>query len=285
MRRSWAVATGVSVSTRWRCSCVSRIDSSSCASGIADRDPHQESVELALRERIGPFRFDRVLGGDHHERDRQAVAVSIDGDLLLGHRLEESGLGLGRCTVDLVGQHDVVEHRALSKLERGAVPLPHADAGDISGQEVGSELDTAPFGLDGLSQRLGDRRLAHTGHVLDQQVPFGQEAQKRLANDDRFAPDDLFHVVSDGIEGGDEPGHPGTVEHRSGVRRRGAHTVGVGCGGRGHQVLSPEPPWARFRVAERLSSHSWIRLPRAMWHPSIRPWLSTSAERRWPPVK
>ena len=40
--------------------------------GVADRDAHQEAVELALRQRVGALVLDRVLGGHDEERRRRA---------------------------------------------------------------------------------------------------------------------------------------------------------------------------------------------------------------------
>ena len=42
---------------------------------------------------------------------------AADGDLALLHRFEQGGLRLGRRAVDLVGQDDVGEDRAVQELE------------------------------------------------------------------------------------------------------------------------------------------------------------------------
>ena len=47
----------------------------------------------------------------------QRVRHAVDGDLLLFHRLEQGGLGLGRGAVDLVGQDDLGHDRARPELE------------------------------------------------------------------------------------------------------------------------------------------------------------------------
>jgi hypothetical protein len=49
--------------------------------------------------------------------------VALDRHLALLHRLEQRGLGLGRRAVDLVGQEQVGEHRALAEPERRRRPL------------------------------------------------------------------------------------------------------------------------------------------------------------------
>ena len=55
--------------------------------------------------------------------------------------------------VDLVGEDDVGEHAAGTELEVALRAVPHGDAGDVGGQEVGRELDAPPRAAD----RTGDR--------------------------------------------------------------------------------------------------------------------------------
>ena len=78
---------------------------------------HQEAVELGLGQVIGPLLLHRVLGRQHHEELRQRVGPLADRDLVLGHGLQQGRLDLGRGPVDLVGEQDVVEQRALAELE------------------------------------------------------------------------------------------------------------------------------------------------------------------------
>ena len=59
------------------------------AARVADRDAHEEPVELALGQRVGALVLDRVLGGDHHERRLERVGGAVDRDLALLHGLEE----------------------------------------------------------------------------------------------------------------------------------------------------------------------------------------------------
>ena len=82
------------------------------AVGIAERDAHQEAVELRLGQRIGAELVGRVLGRDDEERRRQRARLAFDGDLVLLHRLEQRALRLRPGAVDLVGEQHVREHRA-----------------------------------------------------------------------------------------------------------------------------------------------------------------------------
>ena len=99
--------------------------------GIRDLQLQQEAVELRLRQRIGPFVLQRVLGRQHHERFRQAEGPLADGDLPLLHRLQQRRLHLGRRAVDLVGQDDPARRpaRAARRTHRSAAGTPWCRAG------------------------------------------------------------------------------------------------------------------------------------------------------------
>jgi hypothetical protein len=105
------------------------------------------------------------------------VRLPVDGHPLLVHHLQQGRLGPGRGAVDLVADHEVGEDRPRAELERVAALVVHGHAGDVGGQQVGGELDATPAPVDGGGQRPGQRRLAHTGHVLDQQVALDAEAR------------------------------------------------------------------------------------------------------------
>ncbi len=155
------------------------------AVGIADGDPHQKAVQLALRQRIGAFELERVLRGDDHERLRQYVRLAVDGHLAVAHRLEQRALRARRRAIDLVGQHDVAEDRTARVDELAGLRVVDVAAGDVAGQQVGRELDARERGRDALGQRLADQRLAHAGHVLQQDVIGGQQRHDAQPHDVR----------------------------------------------------------------------------------------------------
>ena len=84
---------------------------------VAEPRLQEETVELRLGKREDTLELDRVLGREHEERRRQRVRRPVDGDLPLGHRLEQRRLRLRHRAVDLVDEHDVREHRAGAELE------------------------------------------------------------------------------------------------------------------------------------------------------------------------
>ena len=104
---------------------------------------------------------------------------AVDRDLALLHRLEQRRLRLRRRAVDLVGEHDVGEHAAGAELELAGGAVPDRHAGDVGGQQVGGELDAVPGAADRAGDRLGQRRLADAGDVLDEEVALGEQAHER----------------------------------------------------------------------------------------------------------
>ena len=80
--------------------------------GIADFDPHQESVELRFRQRIRSVVLDRILRRQNHERAGKRVGDILDRHLVFVHRFEQRALGFRRRPIDLVGENDVREDRA-----------------------------------------------------------------------------------------------------------------------------------------------------------------------------
>ncbi len=161
--------------------------------------------------------LDRVLGGDDHERRGQGVGGAVHGDLALLHALEQRRLGLGRGPVDLVAEHEVGEHGPGPELEGAGAPVPHGAADDVGGEQVGGELDAAPRAVERGGQRLGQARLAHAGHVLDEEVALGDQAQHDQVDDVGLALDDPLDVVGDGAE------DLGGARQRGGLRRRCRH--------------------------------------------------------------
>ena len=124
------------------------------------------------------------------------MRVAVDGDLVLLHRLQQRGLGLGACPVDLVREQDLREHRPGPELELAYLLVEGADTGDVRGQQVWRELDAAERAVEGARERLGEHGLAHAGHVLDQEVAFTQQSDQAEPNlvflvDDR--PADVGH--------------------------------------------------------------------------------------------
>ena len=83
---------------------------------ITDDDFEHEPVHLRLRQRIGPFLINRVLGGEDQKRRRQGHGFTAQRHLPFLHGLEQRGLHLGRSAVDLVRQHEIGKDRAFGRV-------------------------------------------------------------------------------------------------------------------------------------------------------------------------
>ena len=88
---------------------------------VAVRERHveleEEAIELRLGQRVRAFHLERVLRREDEERLLEHVRRVADRDAVLVHRLEQRALRLRRGAVDLVGEDDVREDRALAEVE------------------------------------------------------------------------------------------------------------------------------------------------------------------------
>ena len=125
--------------------------------GIAERRLHEEAVELRLGKRERSLVLDRVLRRHDEERVLEAAGLAVDGYLLLGHRLEQRGLGLRHRAVDLVDEHDVREDGTGSELEVAFALVEDREPGDVGGLEVGRALDAATTARRGSTARWRGR--------------------------------------------------------------------------------------------------------------------------------
>ena len=123
------------------------------------------------------------------------MARVAEGDLALLHRLEEGRLDLGGSAVDLVGQEQVREDRALARRELPGLLLVDHRADEVGGQQVGSELDARELEVQDLAQGLDREGLGQAGQALDQEVAPAQEGHHHPVDEPLLAHDDLAHLV------------------------------------------------------------------------------------------
>src|ERR1700674_3830346 len=72
----------------------------------------KEEVELGLGQRIGALELNRVLSGEHKERDGEAARLVTDGDRAFLHGFEQRALSLRCRAVHLVGEDEAGEDGA-----------------------------------------------------------------------------------------------------------------------------------------------------------------------------
>ena len=89
------------------------------------------------------------------------MALASHRNLFLLHRLQQSGLCLGRGAVDFVGQNDVGENgtrdKAKISLSGRAIFLDHLGARDVRGHQVRSELNAIENQIERTGQAANEQ--------------------------------------------------------------------------------------------------------------------------------
>ncbi len=95
------------------------------------------------------------------------------------HGLEKSGLRARRGAIDFISEDDIGKDRAGAKFKLARFGIVDADAENVAGKQIRSELDA----LEGTMKRFGEglrqRRLADAGYVFDEQMPAGEQRDER----------------------------------------------------------------------------------------------------------
>ncbi len=161
---------------------------------------------------------------------------AADRDLALGHDLEQRRLHLGRRAVDLVGEHEVGEHRAQLDVEGLGGAAVDAGADDVGGHQVGGELDAGEGAADDRGEGLDRERLGQAGHALEQHVAPGEQADEEALDGPVLADDDLLDLEERLLEQGGlgrAIGGGGAGLEGHAVLLGGRHGSGRGGGGHG----------------------------------------------------
>ena len=153
---------------------------------VADLHVQQETIELGFGQRVGAFLLDRVLGRHDHEQALERIGLVADRDLAFLHGFEQGRLHLRRRAVDLVGQDQVMEQRALAKFERAFLRPVDVRARQVGRQQVGRELQAVEVALDALGQHLNRARLGEAGRALDKQVSVAQQRDQHAIDQVRL---------------------------------------------------------------------------------------------------
>ncbi len=150
---------------------------------VVDHDVEHEPVELGFGQRIGPFHLDRVLRGQDEERLAQRMRDARRRDLVFLHGLQQGGLGLGRSSVDLVGENHIGEDRPFDERHRPLVIglLENLGARDVGRHQVGRELDPLELQVEELRERPDQQRFGQPRCAGDQAVSAGQHATIRCS--------------------------------------------------------------------------------------------------------
>ena len=202
-----------------------------------------------------------ILRGDHEERLGEPEAFGIDRHLPFRHGFQQCALGAGRGPIDLVSEEDVGKNGPTAEFELPILLVEDVEAGDVARQKVGRALDTGEPTADRVGQRLGKRRLAEAGPVLQEQMPAGQQTDEHVLDD---VPLPLEHIV--------EP-----VPNRFHAVESGGHVIA--CGNRhDNSFLKCLPAFGG--VTNRFRDMTAMRC----FHDQIRP-AERQASSAFPPAK
>jgi hypothetical protein len=117
------------------------------------------------------------------------IGALPDGDLVLGHGLEQGRLHLGRCAVDLVGEQHVVEQRTGAELELALLVPIDVGADEVRRQQVRRELDAVKIPFDRFGQRLDRRGLGQPRQTLHEKMTVAQQADEHAVDESLLSDD------------------------------------------------------------------------------------------------
>ena len=165
---------------------------------IVDADIEHEAIQLGFGQRVGALQFDRILGGEDVERLFQEAGSAADTHLLLLHRLQQRGLGLGRGAIDLVGQQHVGEDRAghEAQLAMPADPVLVDDlgAGDVRRHQVRGELYAAELEVENARDGADEQGFGQARSAGDEAVAPGEQRDHQRLDHFLLADDDLVDL-------------------------------------------------------------------------------------------
>ncbi len=128
------------------------------------------------------------------------MSLSENRDSSFLHGLKQSGLGLGGCAVDLVGQNDIGKERSglEDELSLAVLFLQYWVPRDVTGKQVGCELNPASLHLQDAGKPLYELGLAEPGETLQKNMATGENARKDQLNQLFLSEKDLLQGVGEG---------------------------------------------------------------------------------------
>ena len=173
---------------------------------------HEETVELSRRQRVGAFKLDRVLGGNHEEELIQLIGLLPYRDLILRHTFQQGGLHLGGRAVDLVRQDDVAKQRSRLEDEILVTVVENVSADQVHRQQVRGKLDAFEhhmvFGrlrfpgmmpFDRIGQGFGHGGFPQSGEVFQKDMSPRHQAGQHLQHLGIFTPDNFPDILNQRI--------------------------------------------------------------------------------------
>src|SRR5664280_333947 len=149
-----------------------------CRAGIPEANPQHEPIELGFRQGECALVLDRVLRRDDEERLGHEVGRAVDRGLVLFHAFEQRRLRLGRCPVDLVGQHHLGHDRAGPELELLRLLVVYRKPGYVGWEQIRRELDPPEAAPEAPGDRFGKHCLAGAGNVLYKKMAATEQSNE-----------------------------------------------------------------------------------------------------------
>ena len=124
---------------------------------------------------------------------------AIDADLSITHCFEQSALRPRGSPVDFIGQNKVAENRAGIKRKLAARRIENRTAYNITGQQIGRELNPAKLSVNTARQSFAHQRFTNSRNIFQKDVFAGEERDKTKFPDVSFAENDMADVVQQAI--------------------------------------------------------------------------------------
>ncbi len=170
------------------------------AIGIADRQAHQESIQLAFRQRVRSVMLQRILGGDDEKGARERVGLAVDADRSIAHGLEQRRLRPRIGPIDLVGEYELCKEgtgmKDESRVRTRRGRFGNLEPREVSREQVVGELNPFELGTEGAREGASERGLPDAGDVLEQDMPSRDQALDGAMDDRGLAVDDPFDLFA-----------------------------------------------------------------------------------------
>ena len=143
-----------------------------------------------------------------------APGLALDRDLTLLHRLEQRRLGLGGVRLISSASSRFVNTGPSRNRKSPAAPGGLALAedhltDDIGRHQVGRELHPSEVEVEGRGQGLGEQRLGHPRHALEQHMAVDEQRGDEAGQRPLLADDHLADLLPHGQDGGPRIGGAG----------------------------------------------------------------------------
>lgn len=145
------------------------------AGGRAERNAHEEAIDLRFGKSCGSHLLVRVLGPDKKERIGKWVGMSFDGHFMFVHGLQDRALSARRGPVEFISQNQLRENRSPVECEGLLRGIKDLAAQNVAGKKIVGELDAFEVEAQQSGEDFDQSGFADAGEVFDEKVSTGDE--------------------------------------------------------------------------------------------------------------